>query len=293
MIFGVFAIILWCMNIALIRSLTDNIGAVRTGFYTFTIASLICLFILFLASSHQNFDIASIKHISICGSLFALYIVSLFYALEKAKSEQQAMEIGLINYLWPTLTIICAIILIQTTVKVFIIPGVILSFLGIYIALIQKDQFKFSELVNNYKSNWIAYTLALVAAITWATYTNLTNILSERNSINFVFIYIPITGIIFTILYFINRKKDTRLIKWDKKVIFEVIGFSIITIVAYACWDIAARTANVSTLGIISNSIPLFSTIIFQLYRKERLNKRIYFGAILLVTGSTISWLSI
>lgn len=292
MIIGIFAILLWFTSIALIRSLTDNIGAIRTGFYTFTIGSLICLVILLMTSSYKNLTIDTIKYLLICGFLFALYMILLFFALEKANSEQQAMELGLINYLWPTLTIIGAVILINTTVKFLIIPGVILSFFGVYIASTQKDKFKFSQFINNYKSNWSAYTFAFIAAIIWATYTNLTNILSNDNSMISVFYYIPITGLIFTILYLFNRTKEIEKIRWDKKLKFELLGFIIITIAAYTCWDISVRTFDVTTLGIMANSIPLFSAIIFYLYRKESLNKRIYWGALILGIGSTICLLS-
>ena len=106
---GIFAILLWSTTVAIVRSITQKINAIKAGAITFSLSGIICTFILLLFKDYDSLLNHSLKYLSICGSLFVIYTVALFVAIERAKDNQQAMEIGLVNYLWPSLTVLISL----------------------------------------------------------------------------------------------------------------------------------------------------------------------------------------
>jgi drug/metabolite transporter (DMT)-like permease len=66
-----------------------------------------------------------------CGLLFVVYEICLSVAVGLAHDRSQAMEIGLINYLWPSLTIVLAVLCGQQAARWWLWPGVLICLWGL------------------------------------------------------------------------------------------------------------------------------------------------------------------
>ena len=103
-----------------------------------------------------------------CGALFVLYTVALFLALGLAADRRQTVEVGLLNYLWPTLTILLALLLLGRRAGVGLIPGTLLALCGVFLVLTQGEAVTWSSFAGNLRGNPVAYALGVFAALTWA-----------------------------------------------------------------------------------------------------------------------------
>jgi len=288
--YGIFAILLWSTTVAIVRSITAKINAIQAGAVTFSISGVICILFMVVNKNFDSIVNHPIEYLLICGLLFVIYTVALFVAIERAIDNQQAMELGLINYLWPSLTVVLSLVLTGQGVNLLLVPGILIAVFGVFIVISQQAIFTWKSITHNIRSNVIAYLAALIAAITWAIYSNLTNLWANPNAESAVFVFIPITGLIFSIF---SLRNNQSILKWEKKTMLEIFFLSISTILSYLFWDISMRKANVSFVAILSYFTPFFSTLAVGFYHKESFSKKLWIGCILIIAGSILSWVSI
>jgi len=291
--YGIIAILLWSTTVALVRSITGKITAIQTGFLTFTFSGIACLLLMLFYIDIKSVLSHSVLYFAVCGLLFVLYMVSLFIAIERAKNTQQAMELGLVNYLWPTLTVILSLIIVEQNVTVLIVPGILISIIGIFIVITQHGSISLSVFIRNIRSNFAAYLSAFIAAVVWAIYSNLTNLWGNPNSESAVFVFIPFAALVFAAITFTDKTTKTAVNSLNKKTITEIIVLSVFTLLAYILWDISMRKTNVTAVAVLSYFTPFFSTLTVSIYLKEKITKKLWLGCFLLILGSLLSWLSI
>ena len=92
--YGIFAILLWSTTVAIVRSISRKISIIQAGAVSLSIAGAICIIIMIV---NKNFDSVvnhPVRYLVICGLLFAIYTVVLYVVIERAKDNQQAMELG-------------------------------------------------------------------------------------------------------------------------------------------------------------------------------------------------------
>ena len=81
---------------------------------------------------------------------------------------------GSVNYLWPCLTIVFAVLFNGERARWWIVPGVLLSLLGVMVVLGGEDGFNPMHFAANWMKNPWSYTIALVGAVLWAGYGSMT-----------------------------------------------------------------------------------------------------------------------
>ena len=111
-----------------------------------------------------------------------------------AKSRQQVLEVGLMNYLWPALTIVFSLFLLNKKAGPLLFPGALLAVVGIFFVIGQEVSISWTSFTGNFAGNPLAYSFGLLAAIFWALYSNLTRRWAERSG-GGVELFIPATGV--------------------------------------------------------------------------------------------------
>ena len=103
---GCISPIFWGLSVSLVRTLSETLG-VGKGL---AINYLIALVFVFLLFGIPNLKAMPLKYY-ICGLGCAIGTSMTFaFSLGLAKDGTQTMEVGMINYLWPTLTILFAVL---------------------------------------------------------------------------------------------------------------------------------------------------------------------------------------
>ena len=121
---GFAAILLWSTTIAVVRSLSEQVGGLTTAASVYLVGGVICLLRLgWRGDSLRNFRRLPLRYLFGCGALFVFYMLVLYLAVGMAKNRQQVLEVGLMNYLWPALTIVFSVFLLNKKAGPLLFPA--------------------------------------------------------------------------------------------------------------------------------------------------------------------------
>ncbi|MFZ1871711.1 MAG: EamA family transporter, partial [Chania sp.] len=99
-LFGLLAIVLWSSVVGLIRSVSEGLGPVGGAAMIYSVSTLFLLIVMGIPKL-RDFP----RSYLIIGSLlFVAYEICLSLSLGYASNRMQAIEVGMINYLWPCFT---------------------------------------------------------------------------------------------------------------------------------------------------------------------------------------------
>lgn len=128
--------------------------------------------------------------------------LSFCLAIFTSSGGAQTMEVGMVNYLWPSLTILFAVLFNGVRTRWWLYPGLLVAFGGIIVILSGDKGFSLTEFVARFAENPVSYLLALVAAVTWAGYSSMTR--AWGNGINPSTIILPLTRLCFSFCGFLT-----------------------------------------------------------------------------------------
>ena len=286
---GFAAIILWSTTVALARSTSEQLGPLTAAAGVYSVSGAIALAQL-LRSSERRSQIKHIplKHVIGCGVPFLSYMIALFLAIGLATDHQQVLEVGLLNYLWPTLTILLSLVILKRRANVWLIPGTLLALVGIFLVLTQGTYVSWQSTLGNLSANPVAYAVGLIAAVSWAIYSNLTRRWAEDKRQGMVDLFLPITAIVLTVIALLSRSWHA----WSVRSLLEVVFLGIVTYVAYWSWDNSMRRGNFVLVTAASYLTPFFSTVLASAYLHVAPTVNLWIGCGALIAGSLLSWSS-
>jgi drug/metabolite transporter (DMT)-like permease len=224
-----------------------------------------------------------------CGSLFVFYTAAIYFAVGLAKDRGQVLEIALVNYLWPALTILFSLPLLKKRASRWLLPGTALALTGVCLVMAQGAHVSWASFRQHLQSNPAAYALALAAAISWALYSNLARRWSEPEDGGAVELFVPATGLVLLAL----RLLTTEPTGWSLQAMGEASGLAAITTLAYILWDVAMRKGNLLLVAACSYFTPLLSTLVSCAYLRVSPSPKLWLGCLLLVSGSLVTWRSV
>lgn len=287
---GFGAILLWSTTVAVARSLSEQVGPVTAAAAVYSVSSVAALVSL-LRNSRRRRLILQLPtgYLLGCGALFVGYMLLLFLAIGMAGSRQQTLEVGLLNYLWPVLTLVLSVVLLGKKASWVLFPGTLLALAGVFLVVTQGASVSWQSFTRNFTSNPAAYSLALAAAVSWAMYSSLTQKLAGGQKEGAVVMFLPITAVVLLLIScFLDEPRE-----WSRRSMAEVLFLGFATYVAYALWDNAMRRGNIIMVAAASYLTPFFSTIVSCLYLAVIPGARLWVGCGVLVLGSVLSWQSV
>jgi len=282
---GIVAIILWSTTIAFNRSLTEQLGA-------FTSASLIYLLAGILGCGYQGLTgnikdtVKSLapRYVLSCGGLFVLYQLCLYTALELTGSRTQVLEVGLIHYLWPMLTLLFSIPILHMRAKVFVLPGAVIATAGVVLAMTQNQPISWQSFVGNVTQNGTPYLIGATAAASWALYSALSRKWGGNAQGGAVFIFMLVTGIALGLARFFRPE----LARWTGRAVFELLFMGVGSYLAYTFWDRAMRKGDMILVASCSYFTPLLSTVVSSLYLGIATGVKLWAGCACIIVGAII-----
>lgn len=289
-IYGLLAIVLWSTSVALVRSISEKAGPITSGAFVYIISGFL-LFFVFLRKRGSFKQICSLPPLYLfgCGVLFVINTITFYISIGSANNHIQTLEVSMINYLWPFLSIIFSLIFLKKKAKVSLIPSSLIALSGIVLVLTSRIVTTWSSFVSNIMTNPSAYAFAAVAAFSWALYSNLTRRWGEKCSVGGVPIFILFSGCGLLCL----RLFYAETITFSYRLLIEVLVLSFATAAAYALWDESMRKGDVIVVMIFSYMTPLLSTFMACFYLGYVPNTTFWIGVICVCVGSLLSKYSI
>lgn len=294
-LYGVTAILLWSSLITLMRRVAEQLNPIGGAAMIYSISAVFLILILGMPKI-KDF---SLRYLLIGGGLFASYETFFSLALGFANDRLQTIEMGVINYLWPSLTVLFAIVLkkIATprkregehqgtrSITWLIYPSICLAFFGVIWSILGKESLSLTAFSNNVASNPIAYCFALSGAIVWAIYCNVTKHLANgKNAITLFFI---LTAIVLWIEYGFSNEPAIPF-SWAS--LLSLLTASAVMASGYALWNSAIIGGNMVFLATLSYFTPIFSTFLSALFLGVALSNTFWQGVIFVTLGSLMCW---
>lgn len=280
---GLIAIVLWSFIVALIRVVSENFGAVGGAALIYTLASVL----LVLTVGIINPKKIPIKYLIIGSILFVSYEICLAFSIGYAANSRQAIEVGMINYLWPTFTLIASIIFTQQKATWLVFPGFLLSMFGVTWVLGDESGLNLMVMIGNIQANPLSYVLAFVGAIIWAAYCVMTAKYAKgKNGITLFFILVAIT---LWIQYYLMGAEPLNFTM--KSSVYLLLAASAMGF-GYAAWNVGILHGNVMVLATSSYFIPVFSAFFAAIILNATLSINFWFGVLMICIGSLFCFIA-
>ncbi|CAM3085711.1 aromatic amino acid DMT transporter YddG [Vibrio ordalii] len=280
-LFGVAAILLWSCLMGLIRTVTEQFGPIGGAALIYTVSSVF----LMLVMGVPKFKHFSLRYVLIGGALFVSYEICLALALGMANDRHQALEMAVINYLWPALTVLFAVFLSRKTVHILVYPSVALAFVGVAWTITGDSGFSVMQISANIATNPLTYSMAFGGAIIWAVYCNITKQLA--NGQNAIILFFMATAIALWIKYFLSSE-STLVFSVPATLNLALTG--VVMGSGYALWNVAILRGNMVLLATLSYFTPVISTLLSSLILGVALGLSFWQGVIMVTMGSLICW---
>ncbi|MEN6369365.1 MAG: EamA family transporter [Thermotogota bacterium] len=254
---GLLAMLIWSTTVGASRVVMERLGA-------FPGAAVVLLaggVLLLIATSlrYRGFGWArrlSTRHLAYAGPLFVLYMVAMYCAVGLATTRVEAIAAGLANYLWPTMILVLAILLLHKRPRgVTLVLGSLLALSGIALAA-STDVGGLGELTAVFRTPSLSIGLGLVAGVAWGLYSVLVRVHRQAVPSGAIGLFLVAAGLIMAVLGGANWSA----VRFDRGTALVVLYMACLpTSLAYWLWDLAMRDGDVPALGALSNLIPVVS----------------------------------
>ena len=224
-----------------------------------------------------------------CGSLFLLYMGCLYGGLGLAGDRHQVLEVGLLNYLWPTLTLLFSVLILKMKARISLVPGALVATAGVFLAMSQGQDLSIPFFRENLTSNVTPYILGLMGALFWALYSTLSRKWGGVADSRAVPLFMLGTGITLGLAGILSSEHPS----WTGRAVAELLYMAIVQSMAYVFWDRAMRKGDIVLVASCSYLAPLLSTIIACLYLGVVTGLRLWIGCGLVILGAIVCKLSL
>ncbi|QCT21045.1 drug/metabolite DMT transporter permease [Jejubacter calystegiae] len=281
---GLLAILLWSTSVGLLRSISEHFGPGGGAALIYTLSA--CL--LCLTQGLPRPTALTRRYLLIGGGLFVFYEIALALAIGLAHTRTQALELGMINYLWPGLTVALALLLNGQRASWWLWPGLLLAVAGVGRVMSGDGAWSPVLLWRNVQDNPLAYGLAFSAAAVWALYCNLTRRWGGGKS--GVPLFFCATALILWIKYSLG---DEPPLRFALSPVLQLLFMGGSTALAYAAWNFGIQRGNMTLLATASYFTPVLSALIASLWLGLMPGWPFWQGVMMVVGGSLLCWLAI
>jgi len=258
---GLLAVIFWSTSIAFTRRVTEDFGTL-TGMAIANIAGG-GLGIAWLAVSgrlRRTLAMPRAYH-AVCGSLMVAYGICYASAVGLAHDRQAVLEVGIINYLWPGLTMLFSLPILRRQASPHLFLGIVLAFTGAALSISQADNFSWQAFGSNLRAVTPAHLLALAGALMWALYSNFNTRLAAGSDGVAAPLHLMGLGVGLILLRCVIGETGA----WNPTTTgwFYLAATALLPVLlGYLFWDIAMRRGHLNIVVPASYATPLLSTLL-------------------------------
>ncbi|MDY1035760.1 aromatic amino acid DMT transporter YddG [Lelliottia sp. CFBP8978] len=278
---GLAAIVLWSTMVGLIRGVSEGLGPVGGAAMIYTLSGLLCLLTVGFPDI-RRFS----KGYLIAGSvLFVSYEICLALSLGYANTRHQAIEVGMVNYLWPSLTIVFAILFNGQKSNLWVVHGLLISLVGVAWVVGGEQGLHIDEIISNIVSNPLSYGLAFAGAFIWAIYCTVTTKYAKGQ--NGITLFVLLTALALWLKFAFSDQPE---MVFSLPVVIKLLMCGIALGFGYASWNIGILHGNVSVLATTSYFTPVLSAALAAVLLNAPLSFTFWQGALMVCAGSLLCW---
>ena len=226
------------------------------------------------------------RYYLVCGSCWIANVSLFWAAVSSVTDQQQLVIVGLINYLWPSLTLLGAVVILKRPWRWSLLPGLAIAFMGIVIARLEMMPGAFAQLAQQLSDepNLPAYLFAATDAVAWALYSNYSRKYARVGATGAIPLFMLTASL--PLLAFGQLRGE--VMQASVADLFLLLIWAVLGASAYICWDWGMRVGRIVTISSFSMCIPLFSTVITAWMGGVPLSLGLLLGAVAVVVGAGV-----
>ena len=286
-VLGLLAILFWSMSVAFTRRVSEDFGPFDGIAIAYLAGGALgCVWLAAVGRLRHALAMPRVYHL-VCGGLMVGYGLCYSIAVGLAKGRQAVLEVGIINYLWPGLTMLFALPILKRRAKPLLIPGILLAFAGAAISIGQGSGFSWVAFGHNLLNGSRAHLLALIAAILWGLYSNLNTRLAGDADGEAAPLHLMATGAGLFGLRMLTgtaaawHPTTTGWIYLAATAVFPVL-------LGYMLWDIAMRRGHLGIVVSASYAMPLLSTVLAAVVLGVKPGMGLWLACVLVIAGALL-----
>lgn len=209
------------------------------------------------------------------------------FAVGLAQDSFQAIEVSILNYLWPTLTVLFWAVARKSgrVPALFrVIPGAIFATAGIVLAVGGSSLLAGAPFFTG--SLW-PYLLAISASIIWAIYSVATPRWACGSSSTAYFFTLTAAALWVLIALTKPTVPETA---FELTSCIPLVCVTAAIAAGYALWNRAINGGEIRVLSVVSYFAPIFSSLASALILGVMPDALFWFGVVLVAIGSLVGW---
>ena len=283
---GIAAILCWSLMIGLLRATMNAFGSELGGALVYTLGAVL----LFALNRPTPLRRISKKFLLVSGAFFVSYEVLLAIAVGFAASPAQTLEVSMLNYLWPTFTVLLWALFggaRRGAAFARVLPGALIATVGVALAVGGQDLLSRGSAFSEFFVNPAPYVLAGIAALLWGLYNTVTPKVSDGGNAIACFF----TAVAVALWAVFLAKGAPGPTSFELADLIPLIATAAAVAAGYALWGHAIVRGDMRVLSISSYATPVLSTIATTVILAATPGPVFWVGAALVVIGSIASWI--
>ncbi len=289
---GITAILFWSSTVGVARRISERLGAVQGAALVFLLAGLLGVAAA-LASPARRKALTRLprRYLFVCGPLFVLYSVLLYVGVGYSIDARQVIGVGLLNYLWPALIIVFAVVRERRTTRPLpLVAGICAGIAGGWVAMVggagEPWRVAFGRVFGSAPPG--PYLCGVGAAVAWGLYSNLSKAYASDGEGGGVSFFLLATGVaLLAVAKAAGLRVSVRHV--DRQTLL-MIGYMALvpSLLAYTLWDYAVRRGRLVLIGSLSYATPLLSTALSSAVLSVTPGGELWTAALLVVGGALL-----
>lgn len=280
---GLIAIVLWSSVVGLIRSVSNGLGATGGAAMIYTLGAAL----LALTAGPTPIRTIPRAYLGWGSLLFVAYELCLSLSIGYAHTAQQAIEVGMVNYLWPTFTLLAAIAFNGQRANALIVPGVLVALAGVCQVLAGEQGLDVAGMLANLQSNPLSYGLAFLGAVLWAAYCTVTARMARGQ--NAITLFVALTALTLWAKYGLVGGEPMH---WSPATALHLAFAAVAMGLGYGAWNVGILHGNVTVLAGASYFTPVFSAALAAALLSVPLTPAFWLGTAMVCGGAVLCWLA-
>lgn len=280
---GILALLLWSTLVGLMRSVTEAFGVEAGTALIFSVGAVAML----LKDGVPKVGRMPRAYLFGAGALFVAYDIAFALAIGLSRSAGQALEAGMLNYLWPCLVVVFSIWINKTRMRWWVWPGTALSVVGLYWCVAANSGVDLGGFIGNLLETPAPYVCGLTAAVSWALYCNIS--VRYSKGANAVPLFLAVVAVILWAGFFM---RGGRLYFPGYLPVCQLLFIGVASGLSFSLWEHGIHHGSFILLAVCSYFTPALSMLFAAVWLNAMPPSGYWAGVGLVVLGSLICWLA-
>ncbi|WP_130803118.1 aromatic amino acid DMT transporter YddG [Acinetobacter ihumii] len=277
---GLSSILIWASIVGGVKLITEQLTPLLAIALLYSV-SAISMVIL----NRKTITFALPKtYLIVCGGCFVLYEVLFLSAIGLSHTRDEALILAMVNYLWPSFTLLFAYWFRQVSFQLAAYLGILISIFGLAL-VINPNVLNISLLLKTIAQNPSAYSLAFIAAILWSFYCIFTRKYAQGH--NAVPLFFCLTALSLWVLFFISNQS------WQQPLAslwLMIIVMGSLIGMAYKNWNQSLQFGQIQLLLLASYFTPILSSLFGSIILGIIPVWTFWLGTFLVSFGALLCW---